>query len=108
MRALQWLFRARKHRHLRIAKLRRIDRITAGLMDIHVSRNRGDGQNLNLGRAQRHNQRNCIIGSCIGVNQKWKFHATQDNKLSRETRLKNSCDLCKLAACAVTAALVRI
>src|ERR1700719_3920829 len=23
-----------------------------------------DGQNLNLGRAQRHNQRNCIIGSC--------------------------------------------
>jgi hypothetical protein len=60
------------------------------LMDIHVSRNRGDGQNLNLGRAQRHDQRNCIIGSCIGINQKWKFHATQDNKLSRETRDKNS------------------
>ena len=84
MRTLQWLFRACKHRHFRIAKLRRIDRITASLMDVHVSRNGGDGQNLNLGRAQRHDQRNRIIGSCIGVNQKWKFHATQDNKLPRE------------------------
>jgi hypothetical protein len=76
-------------------------------MDIHVSRNRGDGQNLNLRRAQRHDQRNCIIGSCIGINQKRKFHATQDNKLSRETRHKNSRDLSKLAACAASAALVR-
>jgi hypothetical protein len=72
-----------------MAKLYRIDRITGGLMDIHVSRNGGDGQNLNLGRAQRHDQRNCIIGSCIGVNQKWKFHATQDNKLSRENSAQN-------------------
>ncbi len=42
-------------------------------MDIHVSRNGRDGKNLNLGRAQRHNQRNGIIGSCIGINQKWVF-----------------------------------
>src|ERR1700676_2415401 len=103
MRAPHWLLRARKHRHLRIAKLRRIKRITAGLMDIHVSRNGGDGQNLNLGRAQRHDQRNGIIGSCIGINQKWTFHATQDNKLSRETRRKNPRNLGKLAACAETA-----
>jgi hypothetical protein len=75
-------------------------------MDIHISRNGGDGQNLNLGRAQRHDQRHSIIGSCIGINQKWKFHATQDNKLSRETWHKNSRDLSKLAASAVIAALV--
>jgi hypothetical protein len=49
-----------------------------------------------LGRAQRHDQRHCIIGSCIGVNQKWKFHATQDNKLSRENSAQNSCDICSL------------
>jgi len=88
MRALQRFFRACKHRHFRIAKLRRIDRITAGLMDIHVSRNRGDGHNLNKGRAQRHDQRNCIIGSRVGVNQKWKFHATQDNKLPRQNSVQ--------------------
>src|ERR1700692_2454151 len=39
-RALQWLFRACKYWHFGIAKLRRIDRITGGLMDIHISRNR--------------------------------------------------------------------
>jgi hypothetical protein len=50
-------------------------------VDIHVSQNRGDGQNLNPWRLQRHDQRNCIIGSYIGVNHKWKFHATQNNKL---------------------------
>ena len=67
---LEWLFRSCKHRHFRIAKLRGIDRITAGLMDIHISSDGGDGQNLNLGRAQRHDQGNCIIGSRIGINQK--------------------------------------
>lgn len=46
MGALQWPLRAREHRHVRITELRRIERITAGLMDIHVSRNRGDGQNM--------------------------------------------------------------
>ena len=84
MRALQGFFRACKHRHFGIAKLRGIERITSGLLDIHISCNGANGQNLNLGRAQRHDQRNGIIGSSIGVNQKWKFHATQDNKLSGE------------------------
>jgi len=99
---LEWLFRSCKHRHFRIAKLRRIERITAGLMDIHISRNGSDGQNLYLGRAQRHDQRNGIIGSCIGINQKWTFHATQDNKLSRKTRHKNPRNHCDLAVCAAT------
>jgi hypothetical protein len=58
----------------------------------------GDGHNLNPWRAQRHDQRNCIIGSCIGVNQKWKFHATQNNKLSRE----NSAQKVKMVRLATT------
>lgn len=95
---LEWLFRSCKDRHIRIAKLRRIERIPAGLMDIHVSRNGGDSLNLDLGRAQRHDQRNGIIGGCIGINQKWTFHATQDNKLSRETRHKIRRDLRKFSA----------
>src|SRR5271155_983778 len=68
VRALQWLFRANEHRHLRIAKLRGIERVPAGLIDIYVSRNSGDGQNQNLRRAQRHDQRYGVIGSGIRVN----------------------------------------
>src|SRR5271167_1821834 len=104
---LKWLFRSCKHRRIRIAKLRRIERITAVLMDIHFSRNGRDSQNLDLGRAQRHDQRNGIIGSCIGINQKWTFHATQNNKLSRKTWHKIRRGLRKFAACALTAELVR-
>ena len=85
MRALQGFFRACEHRDFGIAKLRGVERITGGLMDVHVARNRGDGQNLNLGRAQRHDQGDGIIGSCVGVNQEGKFHARQDNKLSGES-----------------------
>ena len=97
MRAIQWLLSANKHRHFRIAKLRRIERITAGLLNIHVSGNGRDGKNLNMRRAQRHDQCNGIIGSRIGINQKWKFHATQDNKLSCEIRHKKPRGLCKFA-----------
>ena len=107
MRALQWPFRACEHGHVRIAKLCGIERITAGLMHIHVSRNGRDSQNLNLRRAQRHDQRNGIVGSGIGINQKWAFHATQDNKLVRETRHKNRRDSRGIAACDAATALVR-
>jgi hypothetical protein len=72
-----------------IAKFCRVESIASGLMDIHVSGDGGDGQNLDLGRAQRHDQRNGVIGSRIGINQKGRFHATQDNKLWRETWHKN-------------------
>ncbi len=99
MRALQWPFRACEHGHVRIAKLCGIERIPAGLMHIHVSRNDGDGQNMYLRRAQRHDQRHGVVGSGISVNQKWTVHAMQDNKLGRETRHDNPRDLCKLAAC---------
>src|SRR6267143_238644 len=74
VRAIEGFFRAYEHRHVQSTKFRGIKRVTAGLMDIHVSRNGRDGQNLNLGRAQRHNQCNGVIGSCIGINQKWVFH----------------------------------
>src|SRR5277367_693195 len=61
MRALQRLFRAYEHWHARIAKLRRVERVPGGLLNIHISRNGGDGQHLNLWRAQRHDERYGVI-----------------------------------------------
>ena len=97
MRALQWMLRAGKHGDVRITELRRIERITAGLMNIHVSRNGGDGKNLNVGRAKRHDQSNGVVGSSVGINQERKLHATQDNKLEGETLNKKPVDPCRRA-----------
>src|SRR6266478_1598638 len=99
MLTFQWPFRTSEYRHFRIAKLGGIQRIPAGLLHSHVSGNGGDSQNLYLRRAQRHDQRHGVIGSGIGINQKWTIHAMQDNKLARETRHENPRDLSRLAAC---------
>jgi hypothetical protein len=70
MRALQGPFRTSENRHVRIAQLGGIERIPGGLTHIHVSRNHSDGHDLNLRRAQRHDQRHGVIGGGIGINQK--------------------------------------
>jgi hypothetical protein len=44
-------------------------------MDVHVSRHGRNRQNLNLRGPQRHNQRHGVVGSGIGIDQKWRFHA---------------------------------
>ncbi len=81
VRALEWLLRASEHRDVRIAKLRGIERVARGLKDIDVSCHGGDGQDLNLGRVERHDQGNGIVGSGVSINQKRTIHATQDNKM---------------------------
>ena len=53
-------------------------------MDVHVSGHGGDGQDINLRRAQCHDQRHGIIGSGVGIDEKGALHATQDSKLTGE------------------------
>ena len=83
MRTLQRMLRALEHSDVRTAKFGCIKRVATGLVDIHVACDGGDGHNLNLRRAQRHDQRDGVVGGGIGVNQKWTFHAWQDSKLIR-------------------------
>lgn len=90
MRVLQWMLRAGKHGDVGLTEFRCVERIAAGSVNIHVSRNGGNGENLNVGRAQRHDQRNGVVGSSVGINQERKFHVTQDNKLAGESLNKSS------------------
>jgi hypothetical protein len=77
---LQRPFRARINRDRRSAKLRGVERIPCGLGQRHIARNRRDGKNFDLRIAQRHNERDGIVGSSVGVNQELLFHAQQDSK----------------------------
>ena len=67
--------RAYKHRHLGTAELGGVQRIARGLPDIHVSSDGGDGQHLDVRRAQRHDERHRVIGSGIRIDQKLRLHA---------------------------------
>src|SRR5260370_28397147 len=57
-------------------------------MHIHIPGHNSDGQDFNFWRAQRHDQRDGVVGGGIGINQEWTIHATQDSKLASGTRHK--------------------
>ena len=73
--SLEWFFRAYKHRHLRATKFRGVKSVAGGLLNMHVSRDRGDGQNLDLRGAQRHDQGDSVVGGCVGIDEEFGFHA---------------------------------
>jgi len=75
VRAIQGLFGTHEHGNLRAAEFRGVERIARGLLNGDVSRNCGNRQNTDLGRSQRHDQSNGVIGSRVGVNQEEWFHA---------------------------------
>ena len=70
----QRLFRANENRDTRTAELRGVQRISRGLPHIHVSSHGGNRQHTNIRRTQRHNQRNGVVRSRVGINQKRGFH----------------------------------
>ena len=62
------------------ANLGDIERVASRLFYGHVARDRGDRDHLNVGRAQRHDQRDGIVGSSVGVDQEGARHAAYDSK----------------------------
>src|SRR5580704_19317348 len=68
MLAFQRLVRAAINGNARSAKLRRIEGVSRGLLDGHIARHGGNRRNVNLRMAQRHDQRDGVVGSCVGVN----------------------------------------
>ena len=75
VRAIQRFFRAHENGNVRTAKFHGVESIACGLLNGNVSGNRGNGKNVHLGRATRHDQSHGIIGSGIGINQEKRFHA---------------------------------
>ena len=69
------LFRAHKHRNIRATKLCSVERISGGLLHGNIAGDRGDCQHTNMRRAKRHDQRDSVIGSGIGIDEEEGFHA---------------------------------
>ena len=69
------LFRAHKDRNIRATKFRGVERIPGGLLHGNVAGNSGDCQHTNMRRAKRHDQRDSVVGSGIGINEEEGFHA---------------------------------
>jgi hypothetical protein len=42
---------------------------------MHIAGDGGNGLHFDLGRTQGHDQRNGVIGSGVGINEKGGFHA---------------------------------
>ena len=75
VRAMQRLFRAHENRNVCATKLRSVERITCGLLNGHVSCNRGHCQHADSRRAEGHDQGHGVIGSGVGIDQELGFHA---------------------------------
>ena len=75
VRAIQRLFRAHENRNIRAAKLRRIERVSRGLLNGNVSGDGGNRQDTHLRGSQRHDQGHGVVGSGVGINQERRFHA---------------------------------
>ena len=71
---LERLWCAKEHPHARTAKLSGVESIARSLFDGDIPCNRCDGDHLDLGRAQRHDQRHSVVGGRICINQKWDIH----------------------------------
>ena len=69
------LFRAHKDRNIRATKFRGVERISRGLLHGNIAGDRGDCQHTNMRRAKRHDQRDSVVGSGIGINEEEGFHA---------------------------------
>ena len=95
MRALERLFGACEDWNLRIAQLGGVEGVAAGLMDVDVTGYRSDGVNLDVRRAQRHDQGDGVVGGSVGIDKKGKFHARQNIKLVDETLNKKPVDDCR-------------
>jgi hypothetical protein len=67
-------FRAGVNWHIRAAQFHGKQSIARCLCDGDVAGHDSDGSHLNVSRAQRHNDRNGIVGSCVRVNQKGSSH----------------------------------
>ena len=57
----------------RATKFDRVERITCGLLDVDVAGDGGDRDHVH-GRAQSHDERDCVIGGNISVDQKGAPH----------------------------------
>ncbi len=75
VRTAQRFLRAHKDGNVRAAEFGRIECITRGLLNGHVSSDSGNSQDAHLGRAQRHDQSYGVIRSSVGINQEERFHA---------------------------------
>jgi beta-ureidopropionase len=71
----QRLVSAGIHRHLLAAEFDDIEGVACGLLDRHVPRDGRYGDDLNVGRAHGHDERDGIVGSRVGVNQEGARHA---------------------------------
>ena len=67
--AQERLFCSAVDRNVGTAKFYGIERVASRLIDVDVPRNRGDCSDVNVGRAQRHNDCNRIIGGSVCINE---------------------------------------
>jgi hypothetical protein len=74
MSPLERLLCAKEHLHGRTAKLSGVESIARSSLDSNIPCNRCDGDHLDPGRAQRHDQCDSVVGGRICINQKWDIH----------------------------------
>jgi len=75
IRAKQRLVCAHVDRNTGAAQFHREQRIASGPLNLDVACHRGDGNDADIGGAQRHDERHGIVGSCVGINQERAGHA---------------------------------
>ena len=80
IRAHQRFCRTRVHRNTGSAKLSSVESIARGLLEIDVPGHHRDRGDLYVGRAQCHDQRHCIVGSRIRVDEKGATHARKNSR----------------------------
>ena len=62
------------NRHIGAAQFGGIQGVAGRLRDGHVARHDGDGAHLHIGRAQRHDQGDGVVGGGIGVDEEGSRH----------------------------------
>ena len=73
-------------RHTRPAEFDRIESIARRLQNGDIPGNGRDRHHANVGRAQRHNERDRIIGRCVSIDQEGARHAPRIANRSPKSR----------------------
>jgi len=81
--AKQRFFRAREDRNIRTAKFYCIESVARRLFEVHISGNDGDRGNPDVGGTQRHDERDRVVGSCVGIDEKCARHERKHSRGSR-------------------------
>ena len=70
----QRFLRAGINRDIRSAEFDRVERVPRGLVDVDIAGDGRDRDHSNIRGAKSHDDRNGIVGSCVGIDQEGALH----------------------------------